>query len=122
MLDKIAYVIVFVSNMKQSIDFYKNVLKMPLKSESEHWTEFLHGETMLTLHSATEDHKVIDKSVKDSVVLGFFIDNIDAMAAELKDKGVKFHGEPKDEEFGRHATILDPDGYMISLTQLKRMG
>ena len=113
------YVILFVSNMKESINFYKNILQLPVKSESENWTEFLHSETMLALHPSTEEHKITDKNPKIGVSIGFVVNNLDHLCDELKSKRVKFLEEPKDEEFGRHAAILDPDGYVISLAQLK---
>lgn len=105
--------------MKESINFYKNLLQLPLKSESENWTEFLHGETLLALHLSTEEHKITDKSPKIGVSIGFVVSNLDSLCDELKSKGVKFLEEPKDEEFGRHAAIVDLDGYVISLAQLK---
>jgi catechol 2,3-dioxygenase-like lactoylglutathione lyase family enzyme len=37
---KINYAIVFVSDMKQSIGFYKNILSLPLIFETTHWSEF----------------------------------------------------------------------------------
>ncbi len=114
-----SYVILFVSNMKESISFYKNILQLPVKSESEQWTEFLHGETMLALHPSTEEHKIANKNPKTGISIGFVVINLDSLCDELKSKGVKFLQEPKDEEFGRHAVILDPDGYVISLAQLK---
>ena len=37
---RINYVIVFVSEMKRSVSFYRDVLDIPLKFESPEWTEF----------------------------------------------------------------------------------
>lgn len=118
MLNKLDYVILFVSNMKESTKFYRDILQLPMKSESEISTEFLHGETMLALHSQTEGQN-LDKNPKTGVTIGFVVNNIDSLCDELKGKGVKFLEGPKDEEFGRHAVIVDPDGYAISLAQMK---
>ena len=119
MLDKMGYVILFVSNMNESINFYKNVLNLPMKSESEKWTEFLYGETVLALEFS-EKNKITDKNPKMGIVIGFVISNLDSLCNELKSNGVKFLEGPKEEEFGIHALILDPDGHVISLTQLNQ--
>ena len=34
-------------------------------------------------------------------------------------KNVKFFKEPKEESFGKHAIIEDPDGHLISLAEIK---
>ncbi len=37
---RLNYAIVFVSDMKRSVGFYRDVLGLPLKFESPGWTEF----------------------------------------------------------------------------------
>ncbi|MFY3741947.1 MAG: catechol 2,3-dioxygenase-like lactoylglutathione lyase family enzyme, partial [Candidatus Nitrosomirales archaeon] len=37
---KVASVILLVSDMRRSIDFYKNTLGLPLKNSSSDWAEF----------------------------------------------------------------------------------
>ena len=51
-LDKLGYAIVFVTDMKRGVAFYKDVLGVPMKFDSPEWTEFdMHGVT-LALHAA----------------------------------------------------------------------
>jgi lactoylglutathione lyase len=47
---KVDYVIIFVSNMKLSIAFYKNILGLILKFETPEWSEFETEGTTLALH------------------------------------------------------------------------
>ena len=42
---KLGVVILLVSNMNTSIQFYKDVLNIPLKYRSDDWTEFFNKET-----------------------------------------------------------------------------
>jgi len=38
---------------------------------------------------------------------------------EKRGKNVKFFKEPKEESFGKHAIIEDPDGHLISIAEIK---
>ncbi len=40
MFNRISAVILLVSNMKKSIEFYKDVLGMEVKQQAEDWVEF----------------------------------------------------------------------------------
>ncbi|MDW0313828.1 MAG: VOC family protein, partial [Nitrososphaeraceae archaeon] len=42
---KVGAVIVLVSDMERSVKFYKDVLELPIKTESPDWTEFFHKDT-----------------------------------------------------------------------------
>lgn len=46
------------------------------------------------------------------------VDDLDAMAGELEAKGVEILGR-QDEEYGKFAWIMDPDGIKIELWQQK---
>ena len=50
MFKQIDYVMIGVSNMEQSVGFYKDILGMPLKYQRNEWTEFQTGATTLALH------------------------------------------------------------------------
>jgi hypothetical protein len=44
---------------------------------------------------------------------------MDATVKELYAKMVKFFKKPKDEPFGKHAVIEDPDGHLISIAEIR---
>jgi len=50
MFKQVDYVMIGVSNMEQSVRFYKDILGMPLKYQTNEWTEFQTGATTLALH------------------------------------------------------------------------
>lgn len=51
MFNRIGAVILLVSDMKKSLTFYRDILGMELKKESEDWIEFVkQGTTVLALH------------------------------------------------------------------------
>ncbi|HEV8405151.1 MAG TPA: VOC family protein [Nitrososphaera sp.] len=114
MFHKIGAVILLVSNMKSSIKFYRDILGMKLKEQSKDWTEFSEGGTVLALHPTSK--KKIKKN--NSMLVGFSVSDFDDIINGLKQKKVKFYKKPKEEPFGKHAIIQDPDGHLISIVQM----
>ncbi|MFQ5941149.1 MAG: VOC family protein [Nitrososphaerales archaeon] len=114
MFRKIGAVILLVSNMDSSVDFYQNTLGLELKNRSKEWTEFIKNGTVLALNQTK-----IKNIMKDGVLIGFKVGNLDDVCIKLKKKNVKFVQEPIEEEYGKNAIIRDPDGYMISIIEMK---
>jgi lactoylglutathione lyase len=114
-LTKLGAVILLVSDMKKSIDFYKDILGLPLKYQSEEWTEFFSNGTTLALRASKERQKT--KSAP-TMLTGFMINDLDSTVKRLKEKKVKFFKEPREEPFGKHAIFEDPDDHLISIVQL----
>ena len=113
---RVGAVILLVSDMENSIKFYKETLNLPLKSQSEDWTEFFSNGTVLALHPAKKKNT---SKTGSNTLIGFMVDDLDATAKYLNEKNVKFFKEPKDEPFGKHAIIQDPDGHLISIAQME---
>jgi catechol 2,3-dioxygenase-like lactoylglutathione lyase family enzyme len=114
MFHKIGAVILLVSDMKRSTKFYRDTLGMKLKKQSKDWTEFSEGGTVLALHPASR--KRIKKN--NSMLVGFNVSDFEDVISGLKKKKAKFYKKPKDESFGKHAIIQDPDGHLISIVQM----
>ena len=47
---RVSYAIVFVSDMKRSVAFYRDVIGLPLKFDSPEWSEFATEGATLALH------------------------------------------------------------------------
>lgn len=113
---KIGAVVLLVANMKRSINFYKNILGLPIKRQSRDWTEFFNNGTVLALHPAKKKDKLKSGS---TILIGFMVNDLDYSVKQLKKKKVKFFKRLKKEPFGKHTIILDPDGHLISIAELK---
>jgi hypothetical protein len=50
------------------------------------------------------------------------VGDLEAEVEQLQKKNVKFFKKLKDEPFGKHAIIEDPDGHLISLAEIKSKG
>ncbi|MGA8843111.1 MAG: VOC family protein, partial [Nitrososphaeraceae archaeon] len=54
-----------------------------------------------------------------SLLTGFMVSDMETVSKKLKSKNVKFFKEPKEESFGKHAIIEDPDGHLISIAEIQ---
>jgi lactoylglutathione lyase len=112
---KVGAAILLVSNMERSIKFYSETLELPIKTRSKEWTEFFTNDTVLALHPAEKKSSLKTGS---GALVGFEVIDLDSTVKRLKEKKVKFYKKPKDEPFGKHAIIKDPDGHLISLAEI----
>ncbi len=117
---RVNYTIIFVSDMKRSVSFYKDVLGLPLRFESPEWTEFASEGVTVALHIC-ERHNPDQEKRKITVAggcrPGFSVPNLDLFHDNLISKGIPCLQEPK-ENFGvRIAQYLDPDGLLISVSE-----
>ena len=111
---KVGAVILLVSNMDRAIKFYRDTLGLVVKKISDEWTEFFTSGTVLALHPAKTKVKH-----NPNMLVGFMVSDLDSIANSLRSKNIKFFKEPKEESFGKHAIIEDPDGHLISIAEIK---
>ncbi|TLY04511.1 MAG: glyoxalase/bleomycin resistance/dioxygenase family protein [Thaumarchaeota archaeon] len=102
--------------MEKSIRFYRDTLGIPIKIKSKAWTEFFNKDTVLALHPAKKKSKMKTGS---GMLVGFEVSDLDSTVKKLKEKKVKFFKKPKEEPFGKHAIIEDPDGHLVSIAEIK---
>ena len=122
---KVTYAIVFVSNMKRSVSFYRDVIGLPLKFESTHWTEFATDGATLALHVSD----VPGSDAADSEDLpagrcrpGISVPNLDEFHQKMADHNVPCIQEPKEIFGAKLAQYLDPDGLSFSVGEERRSG
>ena len=59
---RVSYAIVFVSDMKRSVAFYRDVIGLPLKFDSPEWSEFATEGATLALHRSEHAPAAPDES------------------------------------------------------------
>lgn len=120
-MNELTYVIAFVSDMKRSVEFYRDVFGLPLKFESPHWTEFANQGSTLALHPARSENPDAPPSETTPAGhchLGFSVPHLDAFHHEMQSKGVRCVQAPRALDFGgRLAVYADPDGLQISVSE-----
>ena len=126
MFNQIDYTMVIVSDMKRSVQFYRDTLGIPLKFESPDWTEFATGTTTLALHGGGVARQYQDTGDQSKTAgacsIGFNVDDVDKTYEELRAKGMTFIMPPtqREGEGIKLAVGLDPDGLAISFAELIR--
>jgi lactoylglutathione lyase len=115
---RVNYAIVFVSDMKRSIEFYRDVLGLPLRFESPQWTEFATDGATLALHvSEPAPSAASRKPLAGLCRPGLSVTKLDEFHQRMTEHRVPCLQEPK-ETFGvRIAQYIDPDGLVISVSE-----
>lgn len=122
---RIQYLIVFVSDMRRSIAFYRDVLELPLKFESPPWSEFLTEGATLALHlcESADPHCDDPECVPAGRArLGLRVPSLDAFHQRMIEHKVRCFQAPT-EIFGtRIAQYVDPDGLGFSVSDERAGG
>jgi lactoylglutathione lyase len=125
MFKQVDYIMITVSDMARSVEFYRDKLGLPLKFESPEWTEFQTGATTLALHGGgvprtRGQEGGQEKSYAGTCSIGFTVENLERTYEDLKSKGGHFIMPPTQREGeGLKLTVcIDPDGLPISLAQM----
>src|SRR5277367_4485518 len=119
MIRGIKFVGIPVKNQDASLKFYteklgfKVITDQPM-GEGQRWIELMipGADTGLALFTP-EGH---EKRIGDFQSISFWCDDVFATSAILKQKGVTFFEEPKNEVWGSVAIFQDPDGNKFVLS------
>jgi lactoylglutathione lyase len=119
MFKKLDYVMVIVSDMNRSVEFYRDKLGIPLKFQSQDWTEFQMEGSTLALHRGRTSEPTAKAA---SCSFGFNVTDLDQTFADLSSKGVQFLIPPKVQEGEgiKLAVCVEPDGLPISFAEALR--
>lgn len=119
---RVSYAIVFVSDMKRSVSFYRDVLGLPLNFETPGWTEFASDGATLALHAsegAGPEPNNPPHPRAGQCRPGLSVPNLDEFHTRMVEKNVTCLQEPKEVFGARIAQYLDPDGLGISVSEAR---
>lgn len=114
-IKRVGNVILAVKDLDKSVEFYHNVLGLPIKNQRRTWVDLGQSGALISLHPASLTAKHIGNSLENGIVIGFVVGDVKSAIDEMVSKGVKVYREIVDRDTGKNAIILDPDEYMISL-------
>jgi lactoylglutathione lyase len=114
MIGKLTTIVLIVKDMDRSLAFYRDVVGLSVEMHSPYWSSLSAGNISLGLHPQSQ-HAKVEPGM--GCTFGFEVADILGTVQELKAKGVKIQKEPKHENFGWLAEIVDPDGYTVQLAQ-----
>lgn len=106
------YVMLMVSDVMKTVQFYREGLGLEVKVESPAWAELDAGGTTIALH-----HAPGGATSGEGTILSFNVDDIHAALAALEAVGGKLEGQIREPSFGKVAAVRSPEGQLISLLQ-----
>ena len=114
-IKRISNVILAVKDIPKSVNFYHDILGMPIKNQRKNWIDLGQSGSLLSLHLAEDDEPHFGTSIHNGVLVGLIVGDIESAIEELKSKNVRIHREIQNKDAGKNAIIIDPDDYLISL-------
>lgn len=120
---RVNYAIVFVSDMKRSLAWYRDVVGLPLKFESPGWSEFATDGATLALHTSEAAPTSLDNPggmPPGRCRPGLSVPDIDVFHKRMLEHDVPCKQEPKEVFGARVAQYVDPDGLAISVAEERR--
>ena len=114
-IKKVGNVILAVADIDKSLQFYHEIIGLPIKNQRRSWVDLGTSGALLSLHPASLTAQHIGSSIENGITIGFLVGDVKSAVDELKTKGVTIHRDIVEKDAGKNAVILDPDGYLISL-------
>jgi lactoylglutathione lyase len=107
-------VIIAVSNLEKSVQFYNEIIGLPIKNKRGDWAELGRDGATVILHPASTSINT-GTSIENGIVIGLVVGDVDSAVQELKSKKITIYREITLHKAGKNCIVLDPDKYMISL-------
>ncbi len=124
MAPKLAYAILFVSDLERAIDFYRDLIGLPFRFSNESYAEFATGGAKFALYARSHLPELIGRKAPmgppawPQGEVAFLVDDPDAEHARLIKAGVEVLAAPTDRPWGeRTLHLADPDGNVVELTR-----
>ncbi|MGG1637757.1 VOC family protein [Paenibacillus sp. FSL K6-3182] len=110
-----AGIIIFMENYKETLDFYKTKLGLPVREQKEDLTIFDFGKSYLMV----EDHGVSSAAEKtraqNPTVLRLDVTDFDVTIKEIRDRGIEV--KVYTPSWGTIGVIIDPEGNRIEIKE-----
>ena len=117
---KFCWATLTVNNLEESLKFYQEIVGLPINRRFNAGPDleivFLGvGETKLELLFDKKSRKV---NIGQDISLGFEVESVDKMLAQLKEKGIKIHSGPFQPNPNiKFFYLLDPNGLKVQMVE-----
>ena len=117
MITGVVGITLWTADLERMFRFYNDVLRLPLHSRHDDFIAFELGDIRFNIGLHGEVHGASADPYRIMPHLG--VDDIHAEARRLAEAGVEFIRLPEQEHWGGWiATLKDPDGNILQLSQL----
>jgi predicted enzyme related to lactoylglutathione lyase len=117
MLLGLNFVMVHVNDIEGARNFYTEKLGLEVEDQLPDFVQFKQPMGNGATFAIASQPSIQPAQARD-IELWWFVDNADAVYAELTGQGVEIAQEPKDEPFGRTFAIKDPSSNILYMLQL----
>ncbi len=117
MIHGLNFVMLHVGDVAEARAFFVNQLGLEIEDESPEFLQFKTPNGGASLGVGRPP-----SAAADATELWWFVDDADAVHADLVAKGVAIVQPPTDEPFGRSVVIRGPGGHALHLLQLPHRG
>jgi lactoylglutathione lyase len=119
-VDRLDYLILYVSNLPASIAFYRDVIDLQLKFVDAGYAEFVMQGTKFGLYERRRAEWLVGRTVSPGAAaeVVFLVDDVDAQARRLAGLGIPILSAPANRPWGhRTVHVADPDGFVVEFAQ-----
>jgi catechol 2,3-dioxygenase-like lactoylglutathione lyase family enzyme len=123
-LKSVGAITLFVEDPQQSKAFYEKAFDVPVIFEDENSAVFQFENTIINLLATPAAHELIEPRTVGGPDVGaraqftIWVEDANAVIAELSNRGVELLNGPIDREWGmRTAAFTDPDGHVWEVAQ-----
>ena len=123
-LKGVGAITLFVEDPRRSKAFYEKVFEVPVLFEDEDSVAFQFENTIVNLLATPAAHELIAPGTVGGPDVGaraqftIWVEDANAVIAELSNRGVELLNGPLDREWGmRTAAFTDPDGHVWEVAQ-----
>ena len=117
-------VTLFVEDLTIAKQFYLRAFGLPVVFEDNNSAVFKFGHVLINLLKTSEAKELIEPAQVASSAAGsrfiftIQVDDVDAMCAELRERGVELLNGPMDRPWGiRTASFIDPGGHIWEIAK-----
>jgi len=114
----------FVEDLPAAVQFYRRVFGLPVEFEDDNSAVFKFKNTLINLLKTAsagelvEPARVAERDAGARAVFTIHVDDVDAMCAVLKARGVDLLNGPMDRPWGiRTASFMDPGGHIWEIAK-----
>jgi lactoylglutathione lyase len=121
---RLDYTVLIVEDIDRSLDFYIDILGIPLGHRSGGYAQLRTGSTRLALYTRESMQETLATELAPpapnapAFEIGFVVEDVDATYADFTAKGATPASPPTTRPWGqRTAYLRDPDGHLVELVQ-----
>ncbi len=109
-------ILIQVSDMRRSLKFYRDGLGIALKATryGDDSYEANVGGVRFLIHPEFEQ-SLAKRHRGAGIHIHLWVPDADVYFAQLRQRGISVVEPPADRPWGRHLTVIDPDGYRIEI-------